>query len=60
VLAPRCLSSACSLLPELCKKGKTRRCDGWCKPWAQRFPRRMCTWVKCQGCEGWEKKCNQP
>lgn len=42
---------------EILKRGKTKTCAGWCKNLAKRKPQRMCMWVKCMGCEGWEGKC---
>jgi len=38
-------------------KGKTRKCASWCSGLASRKPNRMCMWVKCMGCDGWEEKC---
>jgi hypothetical protein len=39
------------------EKGKTKTCAGWCHGLRKRKEHKMCQWVKCMGCAGWEEKC---
>merc|ERR1719362_1154167 len=43
---------------DIWQQEKTKSCPRWChEKRKQKGDSKMCEWVKCQGCEGWEEKC---